>query len=98
MIIFTCKLSHMHITFDKLKFFLFGIVVGVAMQALLWWLLPAQIKLVTVISLMFIMIMNCSFDLYAKIKDKGLDGMLNAGTGTIGGAFGMMMVLIIQSL
>ena len=66
------------------------------MQGLLWWLLPSQIKLVTVISLMFIMIMNCCFDLHAKIKEKGLDGVLNAGTGTIGGAFGMVVVLVIQ--
>ena len=84
------------IIWEKCGHFFVGITIGVVTQALIWWLLPPQIKLITVASLMLVMALNYGFDLYSKIKGKDHYKVLNAAAGTIGGAVGMALILIAQ--
>jgi hypothetical protein len=81
---------------EKCKHFFIGITIGVVTQALIWWFLPPQIKLITVVSLMLIMVLNFGFDLFSKIKGKGGYELLNIAAGTIGGAVGIAVILIVQ--
>jgi len=80
---------------EKWKNFITGIAIGVATQAVLWMILPPQIKLVTLVSLVAVMILNYCFDVYAKRK-KGNYEVLDAAAGTIGGVIGMTLILLLQ--
>ena len=80
----------------KLKHFLMGISIGVALELALWKILPAQLKLVTVITLLGVMIINYGFELYSKVKNKGEYEVLDAVAGTVGGAIGMAVILMVQ--
>ena len=80
---------------DKWKHFITGIAIGVAMQVCLWLVLPPQIKLVTLISLISLMVLNYGFDVHAKRK-KGNYEVLDAAAGTIGGVIGMTVILLLQ--
>ena len=80
---------------DKGKNFMTGIAIGVATQAFLWMILPPQIKLVTLVSLIAVMVLNYGFDVYAKRK-KGNYEVLDAAAGTIGGVIGMTLILLLQ--
>jgi hypothetical protein len=81
---------------EKCMHFFVGITIGVVAQALIWWLLPPQIKLITVVTLMLVMVLNYGFDLISKIEGKGSYDVLNAAAGTIGGAVGMAVILVVQ--
>lgn len=81
---------------DKLKHFLMGISIGVALELALWKMLPEQLKLVTVLTLLGVMVMNYGFEVYSKIKNKGDYEVLDAVAGTVGGAIGMAAILIAQ--
>jgi hypothetical protein len=81
---------------EKCIHFLVGISVGVAGQILIWWFIPQQIKLVTVVSLLLVMVLNYGFELYSKVRGKGSYEVLNPAAGTIGGAVGMAAILLAQ--
>ena len=80
----------------KLKHFLMGISIGVALELALWKILPEQLKLVTVLTLLGVMVMNYGFEVYSKIKNKGEYEVLDAVAGTVGGAVGMAVILVAQ--
>ena len=84
-----------NLAIDKWKNFMTGIAIGVLTQAFLWMILPPQIKLVTLVSLIAVMVLNYGFDVYAKRK-KGNYEVLDAAAGTIGGVIGMTLILLLQ--
>ena len=84
-----------NVAMDKWKHFLSGIAMGVAIQGCLWLLLPPQIKLITLASLILVMVLNYGFDVYAKRKNGNYE-VLDAAAGTIGGVIGMTVILIVQ--
>ncbi len=84
-----------NLAMDKWKNFMTGIAIGVATQASLWMILPPQIKLVTLVSLIAVMVLNYGFDVYAKRK-KGNYEVLDAAAGTIGGVIGITLILLLQ--
>jgi hypothetical protein len=84
-----------NLAMGKWKNFTTGILIGAATQAVLWIILPPQVKLVTLVSLIAVMVLNYGFDIYAKRK-KGNYEVLDAAAGTIGGVIGMTMILLLQ--
>lgn len=84
------------LTLGKWKHFFVGILTGVLAQLCLWWILPEQIKLVSIISLTLVMVINYGFDVYSKIVRNGKYDVLNTAAGTIGGVVGMTLILLMQ--
>ena len=86
----------MKIAPDKWKHFFVGILMGLALQAAGWWLLPARVVLVSIVALAIIIIVSYGFELFSKITGHGHYEVLDAVASVIGGILGMGAILAWQ--
>ena len=85
----------MKIAPDKWRHFIVGIVMGAVLQAFLNFLLRDHIYLATAIAFLLVLIISYGFELFSKLTGKGTYDVIDAVAGTIGGAIGMAVVLIV---
>jgi hypothetical protein len=83
---------------DKWKHFFVGIAMGVFLQSIGWWLLPARILLVTIIVFVIVIAISYGFELFSKITGKGHYEVLDAVASILGGMIGMVTILSFQLL
>lgn len=88
----------MKIAPDKWKHFFVGIAMGLALQGLLWWLLPLHVVIATVVAFAIVVAISYGFELYSKITGHGHYEVMDAVAAVIGGVLGMAVVLICQCL
>jgi hypothetical protein len=86
----------MKIAPDKWKHFFAGIIMGVAVQAAGWWLLPGQVVLATILALVIVVVVSYGFELYSRITGHGHYDVMDAVASIIGGVLGMGAVLAAQ--
>ena len=83
---------------DKWKHFFVGIAMGVFLQSVGWWLLPARILLVTIVVFVIVITISYGFELFSKITGKGHYEVLDAVASIVGGIIGMVTILSFQLL
>ncbi|MGB8194624.1 MAG: hypothetical protein WCF67_22015 [Chitinophagaceae bacterium] len=86
----------MRIAPDKWKHFFVGIAMGLVLQGIGWWLLPASVVLVSVIVFVIIAVIAYGFELFSKITGFGYHEVMDAVATVIGGLIGMAVILLIQ--
>ena len=83
---------------DKWKHFFVGIAMGLALQSLLWWLLPLHILMATLIAFVIVVAISYGFELYSKFTGHGHYEVMDAVAAVVGGVLGMAVVLLCQWL
>lgn len=83
----------MRIAPDKWKHFFVGIAMGIALQVLLWWLLPLHIVIATAVTFTIVVAISYGFELYSKLTGRGHYEVMDAVAATVGGTLGMAVVL-----
>lgn len=86
----------MKIAPDKWKHFFVGILMGIVLQAAGWWLLPAQVLMVSIAAFTIIIVVSYGFELYSKITGHGHYEVMDAIASVIGGLLGMGVILALQ--
>ena len=86
----------MKIAPDKWKHFFVGILMGVVLQGAGWWLLPAQLLMVTIATLLIVIAVSYGFELFSKISGHGHYDIMDAVASIIGGLLGMGIILAFQ--
>ena len=86
----------MKIAPDKWKHFFAGILMGTVLQAAGWWLLPAQVIMVSIVAFIIIIMVSYGFELYSKITGHGHYEVMDAVASVIGGLLGMGIILALQ--
>ena len=81
---------------DKWRHFFAGILMGLVLQALGWWLLPMQWITVTILAFVFVIAVSYGFELFSKITGKGYYEVMDAVASTIGGIVGIAIILFLQ--
>jgi hypothetical protein len=74
---------------DKWRHFFAGIIMGAFLQALVWWLWPAHLGLVTLVVFIIVIVVSYGFELFSKITGKGHYDFIDAVASVIGGVTGM---------
>ena len=62
---------------------------GSVIQALMWWLLPAQPALAILVTLIIVIAISYGFELFSKITGKGYYEVMDAVAAVLGGVIGM---------
>jgi hypothetical protein len=86
----------MKIAPDKWKHFFAGILMGTVLQAAGWWILPAQVIMVSIVAFIIIIMVSYGFELYSKITGHGHYEVMDAVASVIGGLLGMGIILALQ--
>jgi hypothetical protein len=86
----------MKIAPDKWKHFFAGILMGTVLQAAGWWILPAQLIMVSIVAFIIIIMVSYGFELYSKITGHGHYEVMDAVASVIGGLLGMGIILALQ--
>ena len=86
----------MKIERDKWKHFYVGIVMGIILQAFVWWLLKDHHILATAIAFVIVVIISYGFELFSKFTGKGHYEVMDAVAAVIGGIIGMGVALVTQ--
>ena len=81
---------------DKWRHFFAGILMGLVLQALGWWLLPMQWVTVTILAFVLVIAVSYGFELFSKITGKGYYEVMDAVASTIGGVIGIAIILFLQ--
>ena len=83
---------------DKWRHFVAGIIMGVAVQASLWWLWPHQLRLITFLTFIIVLAISYGFELFSKITGKGRYDFMDAVASVIVGVLGMGLIFIVVLL
>ena len=86
----------MKIAQDKWKHFWVGITMGLVLQAVSMYLLPAHLYVATLISLVIVIAISYGFELYSKFTGHGHYEVMDAVAAIIGGVLGMGVVLVVE--
>ncbi|HYF31243.1 MAG TPA: hypothetical protein VD993_09000 [Chitinophagaceae bacterium] len=81
---------------DKWRHFFAGIVMGVVLQALGWWLLPMQLVMATLLAFVLVIVISYGFELFSKITGHGYHEIMDAVASVIGGVAGIGIILFFQ--
>jgi hypothetical protein len=81
---------------DKWKHFYVGILMGIVLQGLGWWLLPGHVGLSTAIAAGIVILISYGFELFSLFTGKGHYDVMDAVASVIGGALGMGAVLLLS--
>lgn len=79
---------------DKWRHFIVGIIMGIVLQGLLWWLWPFALGTITLVAFGIVVAISYGFELFSKITGKGRYDFMDAVASIIGGILGMAVVLI----
>ena len=82
---------------DKWKHFFVGIVLGAILQTLCWYFFPAN-HLISIGAAFILLFAICyGFELFSLITGFGHYEFMDVVAGTIGGALGILFVLVIKA-
>lgn len=81
---------------DKWRHFFAGILMGVVLQALGWWLLPMQPVMATIVALVLVIAVSYGFELFSKLTGHGYHEIMDAVASVIGGVAGIGIILFFQ--
>ena len=81
---------------DKWKHFFVGIVMGIVLQSVGWFLFPKQPVWATVMAFILVIIISYGFELYSKYTGRGHYEVNDAVASAIGGVLGMVILLMVQ--
>ena len=79
---------------DKWKHFAVGVVMGLALEAMLLWLLPSWIIGGSIIVFIIIAVVSYAFEVLSLIIKKGHYDIWDAIAGAVGGIAGMAIILL----
>jgi glycopeptide antibiotics resistance protein len=79
---------------DKWRHFYAGILMGLVLQAGVWWLLADQLLIGTGIVLLVIVAISYGFELFSKITGMGVYDFMDAVASVIGGVVGMLIAAL----
>ena len=82
---------------DKKRHFYAGILMGAALQALGWWLMPDNIPLSVVIVLVLVITISYGFELFSLVTGIGIYDFMDAVASAIGGVMGLGLSLLVCS-
>ena len=83
-----------NITPDKWKHFYTGIIIGVILQAIGFWLLPDNLRLSVLLVSVIVISISYGFELFSLITGLGHYDFMDAVASVIGGILGMGIALI----
>ncbi len=83
---------------DKWKHFFVGIVMGIVLQAFMWFLFRGQLVLETVITFILVITISYGFELFSKFTGKGHYEFNDALAAIIGGVLGMVVIILMVEL
>jgi VanZ family protein len=81
---------------DKKKHFWVGMLMGAIFQILSLYLLPQHYTISVIITFILVVSMSYGFELFSLITKRGHYEILDAVAGIIGGAIGMLFILLIN--
>ena len=81
---------------DKQKHFFVGILMGLFLQGVGWWLIPGYVITATVITFIIVVIISYGFELFSKFTGHGHYEVMDAVAAIIGGMLGMGVILFLQ--
>lgn len=81
---------------DKKKHFWVGMLVGAILQIFTLYLFPQHYIISIIITFVLIVALTYGFELFSLITKRGHYEILDAIAGTIGGAIGMVIILLIE--
>lgn len=81
---------------DKWKHFYVGIIMGIVLQAFLFYLLKDDDLTAAIIAFVLIVIISYGFELFSKFSNLGHYDVADAVAGIIGGVIGMVIVFTFQ--
>lgn len=81
---------------DKWKHFYVGIIMGIVLQAFLFFLLDDDRLTAGIIAFVLVVIISYGFELFSKFSGLGHYDIADAIAGIIGGIVGMAIVFVIQ--
>ena len=81
---------------DKWKHFYVGILMGIVLQGLGWWLLPGHPGLSAAIAGGIVILISYGFELFSLFTGRGHYEVMDAVASVIGGALGMGAVLLLS--
>jgi hypothetical protein len=85
----------MRIAPDKWKHFFVGILIGAALQAFCWWLLPDLFLLATLITLILVICISYGWELISRFTGKGHYEISDAIASIVGGLLGMGITMLL---
>lgn len=81
---------------DKWRHFYAGILMGLILQAVAWWLVPLSLLTLTILVLLLVIAISYGFELFSKITGLGRYDFMDAVATVIGGVIGMAPVILAQ--
>ena len=81
---------------DKWKHFYVGIIMGIVLQAFLFFLLRDDKLIAGIIAFVLVVIISYGFELFSKYSGLGHYDIVDAIAGIVGGVVGMMIVFAFQ--
>jgi hypothetical protein len=81
---------------DKRRHFWVGMLMGAIFQIFTFYFLPGQFIFSLIVSFVLIVALTYGFELFSLITKRGHYEIMDAVAGTIGGAIGMLIVLLIE--
>jgi glycopeptide antibiotics resistance protein len=79
---------------DKWRHFYVGILMGIVLQGLGWWLLPGSIVLSVLIAFAIVVAISYGFELFSLVTGMGHYDFMDAVASVIGGVLGMGVALL----
>ena len=79
---------------DKWKHFFVGIVMGATLQICTWYIMPERYFISIVISFILVIVISYGFELFSLFTGRGHYEIMDAVAGIIGGAVGMVSILV----
>lgn len=79
---------------DKWRHLIAGIIMGIVLQAALWWLIPARPGLSALLTFIIVLAISYGFELFSKITGKGRYDFMDAVASAIGGVIGMGSIFL----
>lgn len=84
----------MKIARDKWRHFYAGIVMGAGLQAVAIWIWSPMLLVPAIFVSVIVIAVSYGFELFSKITGKGIYDFWDAVASIIGGAVGMIMIII----
>ena len=86
----------MKIAPDKWKHFFAGLLMGLVLQGIGWWLLPGSFTLSLILAFSIVIAVSYGFELFSKLTGHGHYEIMDAVASVIGGALGIGIIVLFQ--
>ena len=86
----------MKISPNKWKHFFAGLLMGLVLQGIGWWLLPGSFTLSLILAFSIVIAVSYGFELFSKLTGHGHYEIMDAVASVIGGALGIGIIVLFQ--